>query len=99
MPVRLESDRNDEMALLKPLSAGGWNGREVLGTTESSGCEAARNLAANPLRLASRDKGDDAAAETASGHSRPERTRGSRRFDGEIYLRHGDLEVVTHGLV
>jgi hypothetical protein len=99
MPVRLESDRNDEMALLKSLSAGGRNGREMLGRTESSGREAARNLAADPLRLASRDEGDDAAAEAASGHSRAERPGGSRRFDCEIYLRHGDLEVVAHGLV
>jgi Protein of unknown function (DUF2550) len=30
MPVRLESDRNDEMALLKSLSTAGWNGSEVL---------------------------------------------------------------------
>jgi len=99
MPVRLESDRNDEMALLKSLSAGGRKGREVLGRTESCGCEAARNLAANPLGLASRDKGDDAAAEAASGHSRAEGPGGARRLNGEVDLRHGDLEVVTHGLV
>ena len=99
MPVRLESDRNDEMALLKSLSAGGWNGREVLGRTESSGREAACNLAANPLRLASRDKCDDAAAEAASGHPCAEGPGGAGRLDGEVNLRHGDLEVVAHGLV
>ena len=99
MPVRLESDRNDEIALLKSLSTGGWNGREVLGRTVSSGCEAVRNLAANPARLAGRDKGDDAAAEAASGHSCAKGPGGARRLNGEVDLRHGDLEVVTHGLV
>ena len=65
----------------------------------SGSCELPRDLVCDPLSIPGRDEGNDAAAETASGHSRAERTRGSRRFDGEIYLRHGDLEVVAHGLV
>ena len=59
----------------------------------------ARDLVSDPIRLASLDKGDDAAAEAASGHSCAEGAGGAGHFDRQINLRHRDLEVVPHGLV
>ena len=54
------------------------------------------DLASHSLRLARRDQRNDAATEAAAGHPSAEGSGGAGHFDGKVYLRHGDLEVIPH---
>src|SRR5215213_8623804 len=84
---------------LEALRAGGRNGSEVHRRTVSGCSKAVGDIASYLVGVTGLDQRNDATAEAAASHACAEGSGGCSRFDGEIYLRHGDLEVVTHRFV